>query len=541
MQQILTDKETLPNRNRGDLDAKSDFDAVQQVLTEENVSLDGVSAEQLFSSNAGITYRDYLVLPGYIDFHPREVNLTSRLTREIFLQTPFVSSPMDTVTNARMAIALALLGGIGILHYNNSIEEQVAEVETVKRFKNSFITDPIVLSPQHRISDLDKIKARYGFSGIPITEDGTHKSRLLGIVTNRDVDLEADRSISLQQVMTTDLITAPEGLELSEANQLLKESKKGKLPIVNRSGRLTALICRSDLKKHKEYPRASKDSAKRLRVGASISTRPEDYDRVAELARVGVDCIVIDSAQGHSLHQIEMIRWLKKNWPALQVIAGNVVTTAQCYNLIYAGCDALRIGMGPGSICITQEALAVGRAQATAVYQTARFAEKFDLPVIADGGIASVGDITGALAIGASTVMMGSMFAGTHEAPGDYYYEDGVRLKRYRGMASLEAIRAGGEKRYFSEEEEEARFVQGVSGSVPDKGSMFNYLPYLIQGINLSFQDMGVRSIGDLHAGLRSGRLRFERRSTNAQRQGSVHGLYSYRDPQMQQLLRRRS
>ena len=499
----------------------------------EDEMMDGCSGEQLFErGNTGITYRDYLVLPGFIDFHSTEVDLQCNFSRNIVLQRPMVSSPMDTVTEEQMAIAMALLGGLGVIHYNNTLEEQVRLVEKVKRFKNGFITDPIVLSPEHTIEALYRAKEKYGFSGIPLTEDGTRNSKLVGIVTNRDIDFEKDLSIKLRDVMTplSELITAREGLALKEANQILKQSKKGKLPIVNDQGQLVALICRSDLKKHKDFPHASKDPYKRLRVGAAVSTQMEARDRVDELARVGVDAVVIDSAQGNSRYQIEMIRWLKQTYPEIDVVAGNVVTTDQARNLIRAGADSLRIGMGPGSICITQDTMAVGRAQATAVYQTAKFARQYGVPVMADGGISNIGDIANALAIGASTTMMGSMFAGTHEAPGEYFYENGVRLKRYRGMASLEAMEAGGKKRYFSEDLA-VKVAQGVTGSVVDKGSMFSYVPYLIQGVKLSFQDMGVRTIAELHERLYTGRVRFERRTVSAQAQGSVHGLYSYSSP----------
>ncbi|MBI3395673.1 MAG: IMP dehydrogenase, partial [Spirochaetia bacterium] len=365
-----------------------------------------------------------------------------------------------------------------------------------------------------------------------ITEDGTRNSRLIGIVTNRDVDFERNREIRLREVMTRDVITAPEGISLVEANQILKDSKKGKLPIVNERGQLVALMCRSDLKKHQEYPTAYKDSQKRLMVGAAISTKPEAVERLDVLVRAGADVVVIDSAQGNSRYQIEQIKYIKKTYPSIDVIAGNVVTTDQSMNLIRAGADALRIGMGPGSICITQDTMAVGRAQATAVYQTASFARRYGVPVIADGGISNIGDIANALAVGASTTMMGSMFAGTHEAPGEYFYENGIRLKRYRGMASLEAMEAGGGKRYFSEEPD-IKVAQGVSGSVVDKGSMVNFVPYLVQGLKLSLQDMGVRSVSELHERMSSGRLRFEKRSFSAQLQGSVHGLHSYTSPSM--------
>ncbi len=494
--------------------------------------LDGVSGDELFSQNLGLTYRDFLVLPGYIDFNPSDVELDTKLSKNITLKRPLMSSPMDTVTESDMAIAQALMGGIGIIHYNNSLEDQVELVKKVKRYENGFIKDPILLSPEHTIFDLDDIKEKHGFSGIPITEDGTQNTKLVGMVTNRDVDFEPNRETKLGKVMTKDLITAEVGISLREANDILRTSKKGKLPIIDKQGKLVALICRSDLKKNKEFPQASKDDSKKLRVGAALSTLPESRERIAALSAIGVDVITIDSAQGNSSYQIEMIQFIKKNFPNVDVIAGNVVTQGQAANLIAAGADGLRIGMGPGSICITQDTMAVGRAQATAVFKTAQYAAKHNVPVIADGGISNIGDIANALAIGASMCMMGSMFAGTKEAPGEYFYENGIRLKRYRGMASLEAMNKGGDKRYFSESQK-IKVAQGVSGYVVDKGSVLNLIPYLIQGLRQSFQDMGYKNIADLHTALRLGKLRFERRTESAQAQGSVHGLYSYTKPSM--------
>ncbi|HOD16428.1 MAG TPA: IMP dehydrogenase [Spirochaetota bacterium] len=492
--------------------------------------MDGFSAEELFTKENGWAYNDFIILPGYIDFSPDDVTLESNLTRNIRIKNPLVSSPMDTVTESRMAIGLAMLGGIGIIHYNNTIEEQAEHVRKVKRFENGFINDPIVLSPGNTLSDIDRIKERYGFSGIPITENGKLNSLLLGIVTNRDVDFETDRTKKLSEVMTTDLVTAKKGISLSEANQILKNSKKGKLPIVDGQGRLVALMSRKDLLKNREYPLASKDPRKQLMVGAAISTREESRERLEALAQAGVDVIVIDAAQGNSIYQVEMIAYIKKKYPDIQVIGGNVVTEEQGATIIKAGADALRIGMGPGSICTTQMTMAVGRAQATAVYRTARYARKQHVPIIADGGIANIGHIAKALALGASAVMMGSMFAGTSEAPGEYFYENGVRLKKYRGMASQEALEAGGAKRYFAEDTK-IKVVQGVSGAVVDKGSLNEFVPYLIQGLKHSFQDMGTQDMKSLHDKLYDGTLRFELRSLSAQLEGGVHDMYSYKEP----------
>jgi IMP dehydrogenase len=491
---------------------------------------DGFSAEELFSSVSGMTYNDIIILPGYIDFNPDDVDLETNLTRNLKIKRPFVSSPMDTVTEGRMAISLALLGGIGIIHYNNTIEEQAEEVRKVKRFENGFITDPLCLSPEHTIADIDRIKEKYGFSGIPITENGKLNSKLVGIVTNRDIDFEKDRSRKIREVMTTQLLTAPKNISLNEANRILRESKKGKLPIVDDQGRMLSLMSRSDLLKNREFPMSSKDKNKQLMVGAAISTRDESKERLAALVDAGINVVIIDSAQGNSSYQIDMIKYIKKTFPDLDVIGGNVVTTDQCETLIKAGADALRIGMGPGSICTTQQTMACGRSQGTAVFRSAKYARTQGVPVIADGGIANIGHIAKCLTLGASAAMMGSMFAGTNETPGEYFFENGIRLKRYRGMASLEAMEKGGAKRYFAEDSK-IKVAQGVSGSVTDKGSMMDYVPYLVQGLKHSFQDMGIRSIGELHDKVNSADVRFEMRSLSAQAEGGVHDLYSYKEP----------
>lgn len=491
---------------------------------------DGFSAKELCSNSNSLTYNDLIILPGYIDFDASDVDLETNLTRNIKIKRPFISSPMDTVTESKMAIAMALQGGIGIIHYNNTVEEQVDMVRKVKRYENGFIIDPICLSPEHTIADIYTIKEKYGFTGIPITENGELNSKLVGIVTNRDIDFEKDVTKKLKEVMTRDLFTAPREISLSDANKLLRESKKGKLPIIDNDGKLLSLMSRNDLLKNREYPFSSKDNQKQLLVGAAVSTRQADKDRLAELVKAGLNVVVIDSAQGNSSFQIDMIKHIKKVHPEIDVIAGNVVTSEQCENLIKAGADALRIGMGPGSICTTQQTMACGRAQGTAVYHSARMAQKYGVPVIADGGIANSGNLVKALALGASTAMMGSMFAGTNEAPGEYFYKNGIRLKSYRGMASLEAMEQGGGKRYFAEESK-VKVAQGVSGAVVDKGSVMDYLPYLVQGLKHSFQDMGTKSLKKLHEKLYSEDLRFEVRSPAAQVEGSVHDLYSYSEP----------
>eukprot|EP00403_Amphidinium_massartii_P024628 CAMPEP_0178404698 /NCGR_PEP_ID=MMETSP0689_2-20121128/18020_1 /TAXON_ID=160604 /ORGANISM="Amphidinium massartii, Strain CS-259" /LENGTH=526 /DNA_ID=CAMNT_0020025695 /DNA_START=35 /DNA_END=1615 /DNA_ORIENTATION=- len=505
-------------------------------VVEEDDLVDGHSAADIFNtqgpnaSRTGYTYDDLILLPGQIDFGLHDVQLTSRFSKTITLRTPVVSSPMDTVTESRMAIAMALQGGLGIIHTNLSIDDQVKEVTKVKKYKSGFIVDPVCIRPDMLLSDLDMLRAQCGFTGFPVTEDGAMGSTLLGLVTKRDTDFVPNRSsVTVEQVMTPakDLITAGEGVELVAANATLKESKKGKLPIVTKDGKITAIIARKDLTKNAEFPLATKDEQKRLRVAAAIGTRPQDKDRVKLLHAAGVDAIVIDSSQGDSTFQHDMIKWIKQEFPELQVIAGNVVTKRQAKHLIDCGADGLRVGMGIGSICTTQEVCACGRAQASAVYNVAKLASKYDVPIIADGGISSPGHVVKALCIGAGVAMCGSMLAGTEESPGDYFYQNGVRLKRYRGMGSVEAMKKGSDDRYFGTMSQ-LKVAQGVSGSVQDKGSIHNYLPYLAQGLKHGLQDLGVSSVADLPQKLHGGELRFELRSAAAQREGGVHGLHSF-------------
>jgi len=501
----------------------------------------GFTAEEIFVKNkacVGYSYDDLILMPGYIHFGLNDVNISTNFSKNIKLEVPFVSSPMDTVTESKMAIRMALMGGIGIIHSNSSIEEQANEVHRVKKFKNGFINDPICLSPENTLEDVLHIKTTLGYSGIPITADGKMGSKLVGIISNRDTSFVDDGKIKVSEFMTprVQLSVAQTGVELEKANEILKDSKKGKLPVVNADDELVALIARTDLQKNRDYPLATKDANKQLVVGAAIGTRPDDRVRAKALVEAGVDAIIVDSSQGDSSYQIEIVRHLKKAHPGIDVVAGNVVTPIQALHLIQAGADGLRVGMGIGSICTTQEVCAVGRAQASSVYHVSKFARKYGVPVVADGGVKSTGHITKALCCGASCVMMGSMLAGTDEAPGEYYYQDGVRLKRYRGMGSLEAMTRGSEKRYVWDDDENSpacgnaaiKVAQGVSGSVQDKGTLKSYIPYLMQGVRHGLQDGGITNLSEARENLYNGKMRFEIRSAAAQKEGGVHGLHNF-------------
>merc|ERR1719375_1167173 len=385
---------------------------------------DGFSADEIFGTPTGYTYDDIVLLPAHVSFDSRKVDLSTNLTRNLKIQLPYASSPMDTVTESNMAINMALIGGIGFIHCNNTEAEQAAEVLKVKRHQNGFLMDPMVLSPEDRIEKVDELKMMTGFSTVPITMNGKVGGKLVGIVTSRDVDFIPDRSKKLSEVMTQQLVVGREPITLREANEKLRASKKGKLPIVNDSFELVALTTRKDLKQSRDFASALMDANKQLLVGGSIMTRKGSEVRAQKLIEAGVDVIVIDSSQGWSIYQLDLIKRIKIAHPHIDVVCGNVVCPRQAKPLIEAGADGIRVGMGSGSICTTQEVCAVGRPQGSAVYHVSRYCrETNNIPVIADGGIQNSGHIVKALNLGASVCMMGSVLAGTTETPGDYFFQ----------------------------------------------------------------------------------------------------------------------
>ena len=445
----------------------------------------------------GITFDDVLLVPAYSEVTPNMVDLTTKLTNKITLNIPMMSASMDTVTEHRMAIAMARQGGIGIIHKNMSIEAQAEEVDKVKRSENGVITDPFSLSADHTLQDADDLMAKFRISGVPIVkEDGT----LIGIITNRDLKFETDFTKKISESMTSEgLITAQEGITLEEAKAILAKARKEKLPIVDKDFKLKGLITIKDIEKQIKYPLSAKDEQGRLLCGAGVGITSNMMERIDALVKAHVDVIVVDSAHGHSANILKAVRQIKEKYPDLQVIAGNVATGAATKALIDAGVDAVKVGIGPGSICTTRVVAGIGVPQITAVMDCYEVAKEYDIPIIADGGIKYSGDMTKALAAGASVCMMGSMFAGCDESPGAFELYQGRKYKVYRGMGSLAAMENGSKDRYFQQDAKKL-VPEGVEGRVAYKGSVEDIIFQLIGGIRAGMGYCGAPTIKDLIA-----------------------------------------
>ena len=456
--------------------------------------LDGLSASELFAPGAGITYDDFIVLPGYIDFANTDVELDTKITRNITIKRPLVSSPMDTVTEWKMAVYMALLGGLGIIHYNNTIEEQVSHVEKVKTFENGFIKRPTCLRPDNIVRDVFEIRDKKGFSGVPITEG----RKLVGIITNRDLKFETDFTKKIKESMTTEnLVTAKEGITLEEAKQILANARKEKLPIVDDNFNLKGLITIKDIEKQIKYPLSAKDSQGRLLCGAAVGITGNMMDRVKALVEAKADVIVLDSAHGHSANIINAVKTIKKEYPDLQVIAGNVATGEATKALIEAGADAVKVGIGPGSICTTRVVAGIGVPQVSAIMNSYEVAKEYGIPIIADGGIKFSGDMTKAIAAGGSVCMMGSIFAGCDESPGTFELFQGRKYKVYRGMGSIAAMENGSKDRYFQTDAKKL-VPEGVEGRVAYKGSVEDTVFQLIGGLRAGMGYCGAKDVPTL-------------------------------------------
>ena len=441
----------------------------------------------------GITFDDVLLVPHYSEVIPNQVSLATNLTKSIKLNIPMMSAGMDTVTEYRMAIAMARQGGIGIIHKNMSIEAQADEVDKVKRSENGVITDPFYLSPEHTLEDANDLMAKFHISGVPITEG----KKLVGIITNRDLKFETDFSKKIKESMTSEgLITAQVGITLEEAKKILAKSRKEKLPIVDKDGNLAGLITIKDIEKQIQYPLAAKDSQGRLLCGAAVGVTANILDRVAALVEKHVDCIVIDTAHGHSANVLKVIKMVRDAYPDLQIIAGNVATGAATEALIKAGVDCVKIGIGPGSICTTRVVAGIGVPQITAIMDAYEVAKKYDIPIIADGGI-KYSDMTKAIAAGASVCMMGSIFAGCDESPGTFELYQGRKYKVYRGMGSIAAMENGSKDRYFQTGAKKL-VPEGVEGRVAYKGTVEDTVFQLMGGLRSGMGYCGAPDIKTL-------------------------------------------
>lgn len=442
----------------------------------------------------GLTFDDVLLVPAASDVLPHQVELKTQLTRDITLNIPMISSGMDTVTESRMAIAMAREGGLGVIHKNMSIEEQAHEVDKVKRSEHGVIVDPIFLSPQNLLSDAAEIMEKYKISGVPITEHG----KLVGIITNRDMRFETDLTRQIGDCMTKDsLFTAPEGTSLEEAKAILSEHRIEKLPLVDDDGNLKGLITIKDIEKATKYPNSAKDSSGRLLVGAAVGVSKDLYDRLDALVSAKADVIIVDTAHGHSAGVLRTLKEIKQAYPHIPAIAGNVATAAGTEALIEAGADAVKVGIGPGSICTTRVIAGIGVPQITAVYESAQVGRRYGIPIIADGGIKYSGDIAKAIAAGANVVMMGNILAGTDESPGETVIYQGRSYKVYRGMGSLGAMKLGSKDRYFQTEAKKL-VPEGIEGRVPYKGMLADTIFQMVGGLRASMGYCGCHNIQEM-------------------------------------------
>lgn len=452
-----------------------------------------MNAEEKFVKE-GLTFDDVLLIPRYADIHPKEADIKTNLSKKITLNTPLMTAAMDTVTESEMAIAIAREGGIGAIHKNMSIEQQASEVDKVKRSENGVIVNPFYLSPDHYVYEANELMAKYKISGVPICRDG----KLVGIITNRDLRFMTDYNVKIDEVMTKDnLVTAPVGTTLKQAQQILSVHKIEKLPLVDEKGYLKGLITIKDIEKAVRYPNSARDSSGRLLCAAAIGGTADVLERAGELVKAQVDALVLDSAHGHSLNMINTVKKVKAAFPDITLIAGNIATAEGALALIDAGADTIKVGMGPGSICTTRVVAGIGVPQVTAIYDVACVAAKKGVPVIADGGIKYSGDIVKALAVGANVVMIGSLFAGCHESPGDVEIYQGRSFKVYRGMGSIVAMKSGSSDRYF--QDKNSKLVpEGVEGRVPYKGYLSDTVFQLMGGLRAGMGYCGCKSIDEL-------------------------------------------
>lgn len=472
----------------------------------------------------GLTYDDVLLVPSYSEVLPRNVKLDTLFTKNISLKIPVVSAAMDTVTESRMAIAIAQEGGIGVLHKNMSIEEQAIKVRKVKRSENGMIIDPITLHEDAVVGDALQIMKEFGIGGIPVTSDS---NKLVGIVTNRDLRFEKETSKPVSEVMTSDnLITTSEFVDFSDAEMILQEHKIEKLPVVDKDYHLVGLITYKDILKIKERPNACKDERGRLRVAAAVGVTSDTLDRVTALKNAGVDCVVVDTAHGHSKGVIDMTRKIKKLFPDLDVVVGNIATAEAAKDLIKAGADAIKVGIGPGSICTTRIVAGVGVPQLTAIQDVASAVKGSGVPIIADGGIRYTGDIVKAIAAGASSIMAGSQFAGVEEAPGETIIYEGRKYKTYRGMGSVEAMQSGSKDRYFQDVEDDVRKLvpEGIVGRVPYKGTLSEVIHQMVGGLRAGMGYCGATDISSLQE------ARFIRITNSGIRESHVHDVQITRE-----------